>query len=103
MAGKRRTLASLVLLVAGYLLVVGAVRTWRTHAGAPVAAHPAHLSTAPATHATPVLSDSDLPAYDFLLRETENPRPHRRPAKTQPTTVTLQVDPSTAPTTLPGD
>jgi hypothetical protein len=100
MAGKSyRALATVLLLVAGYLLAVAAVRAWQAKPGT-IVAHRTPVATGPATRPVPLLSDIDLPAYEFLLRETENPRPHRRrPAKTQPTTVTLELDPATAPAT----
>jgi hypothetical protein len=94
-----RALATLVLLVAGYLLTVQAVRTWRAHSG-PMWAVRRLPATRPMTRSVPPLTDADLPAYDFLLQETQNPRPHRRP-KTQPTTtsVTVELDPAATPAT----
>ena len=101
MAGKSyQALATVVLLVAGYLLAVAAVRAWRASPGQAV--QPT-TSTRPATRPTPVLSSSDLSAYEFLLRETRSPRQRRRPAKTQPTTVTVEIDPATLPATTQAD
>jgi hypothetical protein len=100
MASKSyRALAIIVLLAGGYLLSVAAVRTWRAHSGPAVAVH-RPVATAPAARPVPGLTDSDLSTYDFLLRETENPRPHRRAPKTRPAmTPTLELDATTAPTT----
>jgi hypothetical protein len=104
MAGKSyRALATVVLLVAGYLLVVAAVRTWRANSKPLIVVRRPLPPTAPATRPAPALSDSDLVAYDFLVRETEKPRARRRPAKTQPTTVTLEIDPTTLPAATQSD
>jgi hypothetical protein len=101
MAGERqRTLTTVLLFAAGCTVVIGAVRAWRVMnpaADTVVRNHPRPASS-PTTRPLPGLSDSDLPAYEFLLRETTKPRPHRQtPPQTQP--MTLHLDAATAPTT----